>query len=131
MVGNIIGAVILGILAGYIARALLPGKQQMGFLMTIVLGIAGAIAGFYIFEGLFGWGDTDKFDLGGLPGAIIGAMILLFLYERFVGFGDSDARDTATPAAAAGSTGTADAAADDVGRPERRGGGGRRRRRER
>jgi uncharacterized membrane protein YeaQ/YmgE (transglycosylase-associated protein family) len=121
VVGNIIGAVILGILAGYIARALLPGKQHMGFLMTMVLGIAGAVAGFYIFEGLFGWGDTDKFDLGGLPGAIIGAMILLFLYDRFVGFGDSDARDSAAPAAAAG---TADAAADDVGRPERRGGGG-------
>jgi uncharacterized membrane protein YeaQ/YmgE (transglycosylase-associated protein family) len=98
MVGNIIGAIILGILAGYLARALLPGKQQMGFVMTVVLGIAGAIAGFYIFEGLFGWGDTDKFDLGGLPGAVIGAMILLFLYERFVGSG-SDTR-AAAPAAA-------------------------------
>ena len=85
MVGNIIGAIILGILAGYLARALLPGKQQMSFLLTIALGIAGAVAGFYIFEGLFGWGDTDKFDLGGLPGAVIGAMILLFLYERFLG----------------------------------------------
>jgi uncharacterized membrane protein YeaQ/YmgE (transglycosylase-associated protein family) len=93
MVGNIIGAVILGILAGYLARALLPGKQQMGFLMTVVLGIAGAVAGFYIFEGLFGWGDTDKFDLGGLPGAVIGAMLLLFLYERFV--------SSSTPAAPA------------------------------
>jgi uncharacterized membrane protein YeaQ/YmgE (transglycosylase-associated protein family) len=121
VVGNIIGAVILGILAGYLARALLPGKQQMGFLMTIVLGIAGAVAGFYIFEGLFGWGDTDKFDLGGLPGAVIGAMILLFLYERFVGLGDSDTT-TAAPAAAAESP---------VSEPERRGGGGRRRRRER
>ena len=122
MVGNIIGAIILGILAGYIARALLPGKQQMGFLMTIVLGIAGAIAGFYIFEGLFGWGDTDKFDLGGLPGAIIGAMILLFLYERFVPKDD----EPVAPAA----TGTP---SDPVDRPDRRGGGGggRRRRRER
>ena len=91
MVGNIIGAVILGILAGYLARALLPGKQSMGFLMTIVLGIAGAVAGFYIFEGLFGWGDTDKFDLGGLPGAVIGAMILLFLYERCAGGGPEPA----------------------------------------
>jgi uncharacterized membrane protein YeaQ/YmgE (transglycosylase-associated protein family) len=125
VVGNIIGAIILGILAGYIARALLPGKQHMGFLATIVLGIAGAIAGFYIFEGLFGWGDTDKFDLGGLPGAIIGAMILLFLYERFVGLGDSDERAAAAaPAAAPGEP-------EPVDRPERRGAGGRRRRRER
>ena len=91
MVGNIIGAVILGILAGYLARALLPGKQSMSFVMTALLGIAGAVAGFYIFEGLFGWGDTDKFDLGGLPGAVIGAMILLFLYERFVAKSDGPA----------------------------------------
>jgi uncharacterized membrane protein YeaQ/YmgE (transglycosylase-associated protein family) len=117
VVGNIIGAVILGILAGYLARALLPGKQRMGFLATIVLGIAGAIAGFYIFEGLFGWGDTDKFDLGGLPGAVIGAMILLFLYERFVGFSGSEPKPPATAGA-------------PVSPPEGRG-GGRRRRRER
>ena len=96
MVGNIIGAVILGILAGYLARALLPGKQTMSFLMTAALGIAGAVAGFYIFEGIFGWGDTDKFDLGGLPGAVIGAMILLFLYERFFSGSGSPA---AAPAA--------------------------------
>ena len=123
MVGNIIGAIILGILAGYLARAFLPGKQQMGFLATVLLGIAGAIAGFYIFEGLFGWGDTDKFDLGGLPGAIIGAMILLFLYERFV------AKDDAPTAPVASGT-----PSEPVNAPERRGGGGgggRRRRRER
>jgi uncharacterized membrane protein YeaQ/YmgE (transglycosylase-associated protein family) len=115
VVGNIIGAIILGILAGYLARALLPGKQQMSFVMTVILGIAGAIAGFYIFEGIFGWGDTDKFDLGGLPGAVIGAMILLFLYERFV------AKDKPAAPAVSG---------DPVSSPERRG-GARRRRRER
>ena len=123
MVGNIIGAIILGILAGYLARAFLPGKQQMGFLATVLLGIAGAIAGFYIFEGLFGWGDTDKFDLGGLPGAIIGAMILLFLYERFV------AKDAAPAAPVASGSETP---SEPVSAPDRRGGGGGgRRRRER
>ena len=83
MIGNIIGACILGILAGFLARALLPGKQSMNFLATMLLGIAGAIAGYYIFAAL-GIGDTDKCDLGGLPGAVIGAIILLWLYERFV-----------------------------------------------
>jgi uncharacterized membrane protein YeaQ/YmgE (transglycosylase-associated protein family) len=111
VVGNIIGAVILGILAGYLARALLPGKQKMSFVMTVVLGIAGAVAGFYIFEGLFGWGDTDKFDLGGLPGAVIGAMVLLFLYERFAG-------GSSTPTAA--TMPTADSAAEQAERRERR-----------
>ncbi len=91
MIGNIIGAVILGLLAGYLARALVPGKQEMSFVMTALLGIAGAIAGFYIFEGLFGWGDTDKFDLGGLPGAVIGGMIVLFVYERLQSRSDAPA----------------------------------------
>jgi len=82
-VGEIIGALVLGALAGFIARALLPGKQEMGLLLTILLGLAGAFAGFLIFTELLGIGDENKFDLGGLIGAIIGAMILLFLYERF------------------------------------------------
>ena len=83
-VGEIIGAIVLGILAGYLARALMPGRQSMGMLMTIVLGIAGALVGFFLFTELLGIGDDDKFDLGGLLGAIIGAMLLLFVYERFV-----------------------------------------------
>ena len=84
-VGEIIGALVLGALAGFIARALLPGKQEMGLVLTILLGLAGAFIGFLIFTELLGIGDEDKFDLGGLIGAIIGAMILLFIYERFVG----------------------------------------------
>ena len=83
-VGEIIGALVLGALAGFIARALLPGKQEMGFILTILLGVAGAFVGFLVFTELLGIGDEDKFDLGGLIGAVIGAMLLLFLYERFV-----------------------------------------------
>ncbi len=79
-----IGALILGIVAGYLARALLPGKQQMGFLATILLGILGSLAGFLIFTELLGIGDTEIFDWGGLIGAVIGAMLLLFIYDRFV-----------------------------------------------
>lgn len=85
MVGEIIGAVVVGLLAGFLARALLPGKQSMGIFMTILLGIAGSLVGYFIFAELIGWGDDDKFDLGGLPGAIVGAMLLLFLYERLIG----------------------------------------------
>jgi uncharacterized membrane protein YeaQ/YmgE (transglycosylase-associated protein family) len=79
----VIGAIILGILAGYLGRALMPGRQAMGFLMTILLGLAGSVVGFLIFTELLGIGDNDAFDLGGLVGAIIGVLILLFLYERF------------------------------------------------
>jgi uncharacterized membrane protein YeaQ/YmgE (transglycosylase-associated protein family) len=79
-----IGALILGLVAGYLGRALMPGRQKMGILMTLVLGIAGSLLGFLIFTELLGIGDNEAFDLGGLIGAIIGVMILLFAYERFI-----------------------------------------------
>lgn len=77
-----IGAAILGIVAGFLARALLPGKQDIGFFPTVLVGLAGALAGFFIFTELLGIGDTEIFDLGGLVGAVIGAMIVLLLYQR-------------------------------------------------
>ena len=83
-----IGAIILGILAGYIAKALLPGPDPGGFFVTIGLGLAGSLVGFFIFTGLLGIGDSDMFDLGGLIGAIIGTMILLGVYRAVVGTGE-------------------------------------------
>jgi uncharacterized membrane protein YeaQ/YmgE (transglycosylase-associated protein family) len=80
-----IGALILGLLAGFIGKALMPGKNPGGFFVTILLGLAGSVVGFLIFTELLGIGDTEAFDLGGLPGAIIGVMILLFIYRRFAG----------------------------------------------
>jgi uncharacterized membrane protein YeaQ/YmgE (transglycosylase-associated protein family) len=87
-----IGAIILGIVAGFIARALMPGRDPMGFFATILLGLAGAVVGFLVFTELLGIGDNEAFDLGGLIGAIIGSMLLLLLYRRFVGYGDRDGR---------------------------------------
>jgi uncharacterized membrane protein YeaQ/YmgE (transglycosylase-associated protein family) len=80
-----IGAIILGILAGFIGRALMPGRDPMGFFATILLGLAGAVVGFLIFTELLNIGDDKMFDLGGLVGAIIGVMILLGLYRAFAG----------------------------------------------
>ena len=76
-----IGALILGLLAGFIGKALMPGKDPGGFIVTILLGLAGAAVGFLIFTELLGIGDNKVFDLGGLIGAIIGVMILLGLYR--------------------------------------------------
>ena len=81
MVGEVIGAILLGIVAGYIGKALMPGKDPGGFLVTIAIGIAGSLLGYFLFTELFGIGDDDKFDFGGLIGAIIGVMILLGLYR--------------------------------------------------
>ena len=84
MVGEIISAVVLGIIAGYLARLLVPGRQDIGFVMTVLLGIGGAVVGYFIFAELLGIGDDDAFDLGGLVGAVIGAVILLLIYVKFI-----------------------------------------------
>lgn len=65
----------------------------MNLVLTTVLGLIGALAGYFIFTKLLGIGDGDKFDLGSLPGAVIGALIVLFAYERLVAN-----NDTSTPA---------------------------------
>ena len=87
-----IGAIILGIVAGFIGRALMPGRDPMGFFATILLGLAGAIIGFLIFTELLGIGDNQAFDLGGLIGAVIGVMLLLLAYRAFLGSRTSGAR---------------------------------------
>jgi len=91
-----IGAIILGLLAGFIAKALMPGDDPGGFFVTILLGLAGALVGFFLFTELLGIGDDDMFDLGGLVGAIIGTMILLGIYRAVVGGGDAPRERRAT-----------------------------------
>ena len=76
-----VGAIILGVVAGYIGRLLMPGRDKMGFIMTVLLGLAGSVVGFLVFTELLGIGDNEMFDLGGLIGAIIGVMVLLALYR--------------------------------------------------
>jgi uncharacterized membrane protein YeaQ/YmgE (transglycosylase-associated protein family) len=78
-----IGALILGLVAGFIGRALVPGdvfKDLSGptsWVVSVVLGLAGAFVGYLVFTRLLGIGDDDAFDLGGLLSAIIGVLILL------------------------------------------------------
>jgi len=91
-----IGAIILGLLAGYIAKALMPGKDPGGFFVTIGLGLVGSLIGFFLFTELLGIGDDEAFDLGGLIGAIIGTMLLLGVYRAVVGRAEGPTR-TATP----------------------------------
>ena len=78
-----IGALILGLVAGFIGRALVPNdifKDMSGptsWAVSIVLGLAGAFVGYLIFTRLIGIGDDDAFDLGGILSAIIGVVIVL------------------------------------------------------
>jgi uncharacterized membrane protein YeaQ/YmgE (transglycosylase-associated protein family) len=76
-----VGAIVLGIVAGYLGRLLMPGRDKMGFIATTLLGVGGAVVGFLVFTELLGVGDNEMFDLGGLIGAIIGVMVLLLLYR--------------------------------------------------
>jgi uncharacterized membrane protein YeaQ/YmgE (transglycosylase-associated protein family) len=80
-----IGALILGLLAGFIGKAIMPGDDPGGFFATILIGLAGAALGWVIFTAGLGIGDTDVFDLGGLVSAIIGVLILLGAYRWWVG----------------------------------------------
>ena len=84
MIGNIIAAIVIGILAGYLGRALLPGDDSMGFVQTVIVGIVGALVGWALFTYLLGIGDENKFDLGGILGSIVGVMLVL-LVLRMVG----------------------------------------------
>jgi uncharacterized membrane protein YeaQ/YmgE (transglycosylase-associated protein family) len=77
-----IGALLLGLVAGVLGKLLMPGRDPGGFLVTILLGLAGAGLGWVIFTLALGIGDDDAFDLGGLVSAIIGVMILLFAYRQ-------------------------------------------------
>jgi uncharacterized membrane protein YeaQ/YmgE (transglycosylase-associated protein family) len=80
-----VGALILGLLAGFLARALVPNDAfesmsgPKSWLVSIVLGLVGAFVGYLIFNRVFGIGDDDIFDLGGIIGAIIGAVIVLLV----------------------------------------------------
>ncbi|MBA2348256.1 MAG: GlsB/YeaQ/YmgE family stress response membrane protein [Solirubrobacterales bacterium] len=77
-----IGALILGLVAGYIAKALVPGKDPGGFFVTIAIGLVGSLVGFFFFTSVLGIGDNDIFDLGGLIGAIIGTVVVLVAYKK-------------------------------------------------
>jgi len=81
----VIGAIILGLVAGFIGKAIMPGDDPGGFFATIGLGLIGAVVGWAIFTAGLGIGDTDIFDLGGLLSAIIGVLIVLAVYRAVVG----------------------------------------------
>jgi uncharacterized membrane protein YeaQ/YmgE (transglycosylase-associated protein family) len=81
----VVGALILGLVAGFIGRALVPDDIFSGmsgptsWAVSIVLGLAGAFVGYLLFTRLLGIGDDDAFDLGGILSAIIGVVIVLLI----------------------------------------------------
>ena len=78
---SFIWMIIVGLVAGLLARAIKPGSDPMGWIMTIVLGIVGALLGGFL-AGLVGINADGGFT--GLIFSVIGAIILLFIYEMIM-----------------------------------------------
>ncbi len=72
--------ILLGLIAGALAKFIMPGKDPGGIIVTILIGIAGAIVGGFL-GSFIGLGKVESFDLGGIFIATIGAIILLIVYR--------------------------------------------------
>ena len=83
---GIIAFIILGLLAGAIAKALLPGDDPGGFIITALIGIVGAILGGFLAGVLFDADPMDEFfDISTWLTAIVGAIVLLLIYRLVIG----------------------------------------------
>jgi uncharacterized membrane protein YeaQ/YmgE (transglycosylase-associated protein family) len=91
MLGEIIAAIFIGIIAGYLGRLLLPGRDPMGFVQTVAFGIIGSLVGYFLFTKVLGIGDDDKFDFGGIIGAVIGTILVLLVWRAVAGRGETAA----------------------------------------
>lgn len=79
---TILGTLLLGFLAGLVAKFLMPGRDPQGFIITIVLGIVGAFVATWLGQGLGWYGEGEA---AGFVGAVIGAVIVLVIYRLVLG----------------------------------------------
>ncbi len=86
MIGFIIGLIVVGLIAGALARLLVPGRDPMSIGATIVLGIVGSFVGGFLADVLFRNDANDRgFSPAGLLGSVIGAIIVLLVYRAVTG----------------------------------------------
>jgi uncharacterized membrane protein YeaQ/YmgE (transglycosylase-associated protein family) len=88
----ILGWIIFGLIAGLIAKAIMPGRDPGGVIITILLGIAGAVIGGFIGRTLFGYGGANSANEISQPGflmslvlSVVGAIVLLAVYRLIRG----------------------------------------------
>ena len=81
--GAIVAIIIIGLVAGAIARFLVPGPDPMGWISTIVLGIIGSFVGGFLASLIFG--GTATITPAGLVGSVIGAIIVLLVWRQIGG----------------------------------------------
>jgi uncharacterized membrane protein YeaQ/YmgE (transglycosylase-associated protein family) len=83
MLGLIVSQIVIGLVAGALARLLVPGRQHMSVAMTIILGIIGSFVGGFLGYVLFHKDASDGFlQPAGIIGAIIGAIVALLVWVR-------------------------------------------------
>lgn len=81
---NVLAQILFGLLAGGIAKFIMPGKDPGGCLVTSLLGIVGALVGGWIGRELFGVIVVAGFNLQSLGVAVLGALLLLLIYRVFI-----------------------------------------------
>lgn len=79
---TIIAWVVLGLVAGLLAKWIMPGRDPGGFVVTVLIGVAGAVVGGFLATAA-GIGSVTGFNLGSVAIATAGAVLLLFLYRKF------------------------------------------------
>ncbi|EFM1466188.1 GlsB/YeaQ/YmgE family stress response membrane protein [Escherichia coli] len=78
---GIISWIVFGLIAGILAKWIMPGKDGGGFFMTVILGIVGAVVGGWG-STLLGFGKVDGFNINSFIVAVIGALVVLFVYRK-------------------------------------------------
>ncbi len=77
---GLISWIVLGLIAGGIAKFFMPGKDPGGCFITMILGILGASVGGWV-GSMFGWGTVESFDIKGISISVLGAILLLLVYR--------------------------------------------------
>ena len=83
--GAVIGTIIFGAVIGFLARLVLPGKQNISVLVTVILGILGALAGYYLWGAISDKGDTSGIDWIRWIISIVVAAVLIAVYISITG----------------------------------------------
>lgn len=81
---GILAWIVFGLIAGAVAKMIAPGKDPGGWIITLVIGIAGAVVGGFL-ASLLGFGGVSGFNLGSLLVAIVGALVVLFIWRKVGG----------------------------------------------
>ena len=78
---GILAWIILGLIAGAIAKALMPGRDPGGFIVTALIGIVGAVIGGFLGNMIFGIGGVSGVDIRSILISVVGALVLLWIYR--------------------------------------------------